>query len=367
MTTAEGPRHLPDRPSVLVILLGSLGDIARALPLLSILRHERPHARLTWAVGERWRDLAVVHPAADRIVVFPQQRTPATLARFIRDLRSERYDVALDLQRILKSGLCARLSGAPRRVGFHPTDAKEFNHCCNTEWIPAHPPHVPKWRHYLAFAKHLGLPVPGTLSFGLEALSGQGGPAAIQALRGGFVAVVVGSSWPSKDWSIEGYRTLIARILGRSGCSVVLTGAAAHRPVSEDLLDTGSDGARLVNLVGRTTLTELVATLGAARAAVGPDTGAGHLAAAVGTPYVTLLGPTPPSRVAPFRCEALAVTTPAPCECVGRRTCRRRSGRCMDTITAEAVWETLGPLIARGVRLKPDADSRPWRPGEAGR
>jgi ADP-heptose:LPS heptosyltransferase len=349
VTKEREHRALPERPSVLVILLGSLGDIARALPLLSILRHERPQARITWAVGERWRDLAAVHPAADRIVVFPERRTPAALVRFMRDLRGEPYDIALDLQRILKSGLCARLSGAPRRVGFHRADAKEFNHWCSTEWIPAHPPQVSKLRHYLAFAEHLGLPLPGALSFGLDGLMERGAPAAIQALSGAFVAVAVGSSWPSKDWSSAGYLDLIARIVGQSACSVVLIGAASHRPESEGLHGATRD-ARLVNLVGRTTLPELVAILGAARAAIGPDTGAGHLAAAVGTPYVTLLGPTQPSRVAPYRCEALAVTTPVPCVCAGRRTCRRRSGRCMDTITAGEVWEKLGPLL-RGVRL----------------
>lgn len=346
MTTAQGADPLGERPSVLVVLLGSLGDIARALPLLSILRHERPQARITWAVGERWRDLAAVHPGADRIVEFPARRTPAAVARFIRELRGEQYDIALDLQRILKSGLCALLSRAPRRVGFHPADAKEFNHWCSTEWIPAYPPHVSKLRHYLAFAEHLGLPVPGTLSFGLDGLAACGAPAGIQASGGAFVAVAVGSSWPSKDWSSAGYRDLTARILGQSACSIVLTGAASHRPESERLHGDARD-SRIVNLVGRTTLPELVAILGAACAAVGPDTGAGHLAAAVGTPYVALLGPTRASRVAPYRCEALAVTTPVPCACPGRRTCRQRSGRCMETITADAVWEKLGPLIAR--------------------
>lgn len=331
---------------MLVVLLGSLGDIARALPVLSILRQERPHARITWAVGERWRELAALHPAADRLVVFPQQRTPAALARFIRELRAEQYDIALDLQRILKSGLCVRLSRAPRRIGFHRTDAKELNHLFTNEWISAFPAEVSKLRHYLAFVEHLGLAVPGTLPFGLDAAAGHAGPAALAALSSGFVALVVGSSWPAKDWSIDAYRNLVARILEHSACSVVLTGDVSHRADSERLNGSGHD-PRIINLVGRTTLTELVTTLSEALAGVGPDTGAGHLAAAVGTPYVTLLGPTLPSRVAPYRCEALAVTSPVPCACVGRRTCRRRAGRCMDAITADAAWATLEPLLLK--------------------
>jgi ADP-heptose:LPS heptosyltransferase len=94
----------------------------------------------------------------------------------------------------------------------------------------------------------------------------------------------------------------------------------------------------------------LGATLAAAAAAVGPDTGAGHLAAALGTPYVTLFGPTDPSVVVPYRCESFAVRSPADCEPCRRRVCRRREGSCMKAITADAVWRTLGPLAADGRR-----------------
>jgi heptosyltransferase I len=288
-----------DSRSVLFVLLGSLGDIVRALPLLSILRQNEPRARITWVVDSRWRELAAAHPAVDRLVVFPRTRTPAALARFLRELRSDRYDLALDLQRILKSGICSWVSGAPTRIGFNPRDTKERNHWFNNEWIAAYPPTESKLRHYLAFAERLGLPLPGTLSFGLDSLSdARRLPADVGRVAQNYVAVVMGSSWPSKDWSVDGYRDLVGQIVHMSTSAAVLVGASSHRALAGRVCANVGD-PRVVNTVGCTSLAEMAAILGAARVGVGPDTGAGHVAAAMGTPYITLMGPTPASRVAP--------------------------------------------------------------------
>ena len=324
--------------SILFVLLGSLGDVCRSLPVLCLLRERWPGARISWAVDERWASLAAQHPAADRLVVFPRPRTARGLAAFARALRAEPYDLALDLQRILKSGLCSRLSRAPRRLGFNPADAKEFNHLFATEWIRPVSPDTSKLVHYLAFAEHLGIAVPKALPFGLGHLSDRRRlPAPVQELvERGYVAVVAGSSWRSKDWSPAGYRALLAHIAKDSRLGIVLVGDASQRDVIAGL----DVGRRVVNLVGSTSLVELAAVLGCARAAAGPDTGAGHLAAALGTPYVALLGPTRPSRVAPHGYEHLVVTGSVVCDGCGRR-CRRRAGRCMDAIAADAVWSKL--------------------------
>jgi len=343
-------KELPEAPSVLFVLMGSLGDIVRALPLLSLLERHRPRARITWAIDERWRAVGEAHSAVDRLVVFPRERTPAAVARFARELRTATYDIALDLQRILKSGVCSLASRAPRRVGFNRADTKEFNHLFNNEWIRPGLPRESKLRIYLAFAEHLGLPVPDTLEFGLDRFAhARHLPSALHGLTHGFVGVVMGSSWPAKDWTVEGYIDLVGRIARESSRTAVLLGGEGQRGIA-DRVAAAVPWAHAVNLAGRTTLPELGATLAAAAAAVGPDTGAGHLAAALGTPYVTLFGPTDPSIVVPYHCESFAVRSPADCEPCRRRVCRRREGSCMKAITADAVWRTLGPLAADGRR-----------------
>jgi ADP-heptose:LPS heptosyltransferase len=105
---------------------------------------------------------------------------------------------------------------------------------------------------------------------------------------------------------------------------------------------------RIINLVGRTSIIELAALLRYASAAVGPDSGPGHLAAAVGTPYVTIFGPTLLERVAPYGCEDLAVVTSAACAPCGRRSCPGLNRVCMRSIRAEDVFAKMLQAIERG-------------------
>jgi len=345
VTSDPRSRPLCSTPAILIVLMGSLGDVARALPVASLLAQHRPGARISWLVDWRWRELLADHPAIDRLITFPRERTPLAFARLIGELRAERLDITLDLQRHFKSGLCSRVSGAPRRIGFHPADAREGNHYFNTEHISRCPPHLSKLRHYLVFAEHLGLPVSEPLDLGLARFAD---PRLVPEPVSGreFVAVVMGSSWRSKDWTPDGYRGLLSLIERETPLDVVLVGDGSQRDLAERISPAGVD-SRVVNLAGRTTLSQLCATLAAARAAVGPDSGPGHLAAALGTPAVTLIGPTRVERVAPYGCEHLAVRSPVDCEPCLRRTCRRRAGRCMDAITPAMVWQALAPLVQR--------------------
>ena len=345
MTNDPAPQSLHTTPAILIVLMGSLGDVARALPLASLLAQHRPGARVSWLVDWRWRELLADHPAIDRLITFPRERTPRAFARLIGEMRAERLDLTLDLQRHLKSGLCSLVSGAPRRVGFHPADAREGNPHFNTEHIPRRPPHLSKLRHYLVFAEHLGLPVSESLDFGLARFADPRLlPEPVRGRGVGFVTVVMGSSWRSKDWTPDGYRGLVSLIKHETPLDVVLLGDGSQRDLAERVSPAGVD-SRVVNLAGRTTLSELCATLAAARAAVGPDSGPGHLAAALGTPAVTLIGPTLVERVAPYGCEHLAVRSPVDCAPCLRRTCKRRAGRCMDAITPAMVWQALAPLV----------------------
>jgi ADP-heptose:LPS heptosyltransferase len=246
----------------------------------------------------------------------------------------------------LKSGVCSLASGARRRIGFDRPNAKEGNALFSNEYIAHHAATIPKLRHYLAFIERLGLPIASSLDFGLSALTDpRHVPATVRDRAGQLIALVMGSSWPTKDWSAEAYRDLAVIIIRETRLHVALVGHESHRSAAARVVDAAPPG-RVIDLVGRTSLLELGATLAAARAAVGPDSGPGHLAAAVGTPHVTLFGPTHVERVVPYGCEHLAVRAPVECRGCPRRRCRRREGRCMDTITVASVWSILEPLLA---------------------
>jgi lipopolysaccharide heptosyltransferase I len=342
-------KNIPASPSFLIILMGSLGDVARGLCLVSHLKTNLPHARVTWLVEPKWSELVKLHRQIDRVIIFRRAWRWSAVWRLYKELHLERFDIALDLQRILKSGFFALLSGAKRRIGFHRRNAKEFNWVFNNEHIAYYSDDLAKIRHYLKFTEHLGLPAPAALDFGFASLEVAGiAPRVISGLRKPFAAVVLGTSWKTKDWYEEGYRGLIQRILAAGTLTVVLLGDNSQAPLAARLA-AEFKAPEVIDLVGRTSLPQLAAVLKAARVGVGPDSGPGHLAAAVSTPFVTLFGPTSAQLTAPFGCEELVVEAGADCAPCYKKRCIDRNRQCMTSIHPDAVMDKVS-LALSGIR-----------------
>jgi len=342
---------LPSAPSILIILMGSLGDVARGLCLVSHIKTSLPQSRLTWLVEPKWSELVRLNHRVDRMIIFNRAWRVSAVWQLFKDLRQEPFDITLDLQRIFKSGVFGLLSGAGRRIGFHRRNAKEFNWIFNNEHIAYFSDDLPKIRHYLKFTEYLGLPQPGNLDFGFASLSVKDtAPGEIVNLTKRFITVVVGTSWETKNWYYEGYLELIGQILADYNLKVVLVGDQTQQALSATLITT-INSPDLLDLVGKTTLPELIALLKAAAAGVGPDSGPGHLAAAVGTPFVTLFGPTSAQRTAPYGCENLVVTAGMDCAPCYRKNCPDRNQECMLNINADAVMEKVS-LVLSGIQDK---------------
>jgi ADP-heptose:LPS heptosyltransferase len=336
---------ISSKPSILIILMGSLGDVARGLGLVAHIKAHLPGSRITWLVEPKCTDLVGLHPQIDRIIEFKRKQSVAAMWDLFQRLHKEHFDITLDLQRHLKSGFFSLLSGAKRRIGFHRTNAKELNWLFNNESIPYCHENLPKLDHYLKFTEHLGLPEPGSLDFGFKNLDvDQLVPPAVGAIKNSFIAVVMGSSWESKDWSFESYSNLVEHIIKNQKRPVVLLGGGDQWIVAEKLVKN-ADSPNIINLTGNP-LFELTAVLKAAAAAVGPDSGPGHLAAAVGTPYVTLFGPTPADRHVPYGCEHLIVQSDLNCAPCYQKQCPEGRVRCMENIEVKDVAEKISQALA---------------------
>jgi ADP-heptose:LPS heptosyltransferase len=124
-----------DAERILIVLLGAIGDVVRALPLANRLRAGYPNAHLAWAVEPRSAPVLAEHPALDERLVFERSGGAPSFARFLRDVRARRFDLVLDLQRHLKSGIVSWSTRAPVRIGFHRRNAKELNWLWNTHTI----------------------------------------------------------------------------------------------------------------------------------------------------------------------------------------------------------------------------------------
>jgi heptosyltransferase I len=342
----------PLEPSkILIVLHGAIGDVARALPLAGLLRRRFPEANLTWSVEPASLALLELCRFIDEIIVFDRPGGVPAFLRFLQTVRARRFDLVLDLQRHFKSGLISRWSGAPYRLGFHRSDAKEFNWLFNNLYIPATGNSTPKILHYLKFAEFLGAPqepIEWDLQLTAEdhrraenLLCGSGRKAAV---------LFIGSRWQSKQWFAAQIAATASAIRARHGFEVVFLGAPADRALASEAEALSAE--RIINLTGQTSLRDAVAIIARARFCVGPDTGLMHIAAALGTPVVSLWGATEPVRTGPYGFGDLAIQGTADCSPCGRRHCA--IGRvCMQSIGTEAILAMIDRALARGATTRP--------------
>src|SRR6266851_3817446 len=212
-STAGEPRR------ILFLLTGAIGDVVRALPLLSRVRHAYPNAHIAWAVEPKSAPILERHPWLDELIVYDRHRVPWSLVPFLKRLRSGKFDLVLDLQRHLKSGLFSLLSGASDRLGFAKGNTKEFNHLFSTRQIEPQPNLTLKLTQYQAFGNALGI-APTSIEFGLAA-SEQEQSRADALLRdtpAPLLGVILGSSWPSRIYFPDSIAAVVS-VLTRSNGS----------------------------------------------------------------------------------------------------------------------------------------------------
>lgn len=334
-----------DPKKILVVLHGSVGDVTRAIPLVNLVRRGFPEALIAWAVEAAAFPLVEHHPALNEAILFDRSRWWKSLGPFLRQIRSQRFDLVLDLQRHLKSGLISWWSGAPARVGFHRRDAKELNWLFNNRHIPATEAGTSKLADYLKFAELLGIePYPIEWKFPRLAEEAERVESLVGAAGESFAAFYVGARWESKRWFAGETAKAAAEIHRRYGLEIVLLGGKGDIPFAREVERQAA--IRLFDRTGRTTLSEAIEILRRAKVAVGPDSGLMHLSAAVGTPVVSLWGATDPARTGPFGYERLAVRGRAACAPCYLRRCP--IGRvCMRFIASESVVEKVGEALSR--------------------
>ena len=297
----DAPHDSPDfpsfarshRPRILIVRLSAIGDVIHGLPVLCALRAALPNAFLGWVVEGRTGDLLEGHPALDVLVRVPRRwlKSPREVWRLRRRLRDLAFETSIDLQCLTKSGVAAWLSGAPRRIGKAGADARELSRWFHNESVPCGGNHVIE--HYLDLLRPLGIKSP-TVRFDLpeRADDARTVDAFLQAqgLAGEpFALLNPGAGWPAKMWPAERYGQLARHLAARHGLpSVAVWGVPEERPLAEAIVAAGNGHARLAP---PTSMTELAALCRRAALFVGSDTGPMHLAVAVGTPTISLHGP----------------------------------------------------------------------------
>ncbi len=332
VSNAVAPRN------ILVVLLGAIGDVVRGLAILAPLRKAYPDSKVTWLVEPLSAPLVKNCRYVDEVVVFKRRQKGAVLEA-IRDIRSQEFDLVLDMQRHLKSGLFSWIARANRSIGVNRRDSKEFNWIFHRERLNYFGESEPKQYQYMEFLNYLGVPWDRELEFGFVPDRARG----LELLgQPGGVGVVLGSSWPSKDWLASGYADLVSGLCSR-GERVVLLGDNKAAALGEKLTELSP---HTLNLCGKTKVVELVHVLSLLDCAVGPDSGPGHIAAALGVPYVGLFGPTSARRVGFYKNYERSVSFPIGCAECYRKVCPGLDKICMRLISPKMVEERVLEAVA---------------------
>lgn len=339
---------------ILIVKLGAIGDVVHTLPALAVLRRGLPDAHLAWVV-ERGGAAKLLqdNPAIDELIEVDTRgwrknlfgsETRIAIQSSLRKLRG--FDVALDFQGLLKSGMMAWLSRAPRRIGFAKDALREpASAYLLTEQVAADDDdHIIKKN--LSLVAHLGFDATGEYEFPLG-LSPEDEQFATQQTADGPVAIInPGGGWPTKLWNVEGFAAIADRLWDRYRWRSVVTYGPGEEALAQSVVAATKTGAARVL---DSTLKQFFALAKKANLFLGGDTGPLHLAAAAGTPIVGIFGPTPARRNGPFdQADMIVERFDLDCrvDCF-RRSCSHTS--CMK-IPVDAVWQQVEKRIKNGRR-----------------
>jgi len=336
---------VPER--ILIVLLGSIGDVVRALPLVGRIREAWPTTYIAWAIEPKSSPILEGHPWINELIVYDRRHAPWSFLPFLRSVRRGRFDLVIDLQRHLKSGIISRVTGAKDRLGFAAENVKEGNDRFSTRRITPQPRMRLKLTQYQAFGDLLELP-EAPIRFGLE--PSQEVCDSVAKVIGGAprprLGVILGSSWPSRIYDPAAVASVIRQAAEPSGGGLfpILIGGPDEAPIAEAVIRELGDAA-VLNLAGRTRLNELPAIFTECDVAFGPDSGPMHIAAAVGCPIVSLWGATAAERSAPWGFAQYAITGQIPCTPCYLRRCPI-GNECMRRITPESIAAAVRQALA---------------------
>lgn len=331
---------------VLIIKPSSLGDVIHALPVAAALKAADPSVMVDWVVSGGYAGLLSGNPDIDRVILFDRGmfKGPGGLSRlssFVKELRRERYDIVLDLQGLLRSGLMAFATRSGLRAGF--ANAREGAPLFYNRRVPVPDLDVHAVDRYMSALDAVGV-AHGEPVFRLPAnASDEGATDAILSdagigNRARFVAMAPSARWDTKRWPAAMFAELAGRLFADEGIRSVFVGTASDAELMKGI-DAGPDNG-IYQAFGRTTVSALGTLFARAALVVTNDSGPMHIAAAAGVPTLAIFGPTDPKRTGPYGKTSRTLTPADECAPCFSRNCdnvRCLAGISVDRVHAEAV------------------------------
>lgn len=339
---------------ILIVKLSAIGDVAQSTPILHSLRRKFPDAYIGWAVEDRAADIVINNPLIDEVFVFPRQKwkkrgfSLKNLTEFfeiIKKIREKKFDITIDLQELLKSGIITYFSGAKRRIAHAGT--RELAHIFVNEKLPAHDNFDPNkilLERYLEPAAYLGAPVD-EVEFSLPPVTEEVKQSVDKLLENidkskELVVFSPATIWPSKHW-MEEYWAELSDMLSPD-YNVVFIGTEGDKNLIERITSKTKIIENHLSLAGKTNIPELIELFNRTDILVAPDTGPAHIANATQHPKIIMLfGSTGVRRTPPYGEKHKALAVDLPCQPCFIRKCPRKDNnmQCMKELMPDKVLE----------------------------
>lgn len=323
---------------ILIIKPSSLGDIVHSLPFLNAIRERFPKAEIHWVIAKGFEDLLTGHPMVKKIWVINKDMwkklTQITssfneIRNLLRELRKEKYDIVIDLQGLLRSGVITGATGSPVRIGFEEArEGSRFFYTCKVEGGKG----IHAVDRYLKIAEFLGCNIT-EVCFPLPLYANSSLVVHNSLPSEDYAVMVPGARWKTKKWPPEKFGELASLLPIRT----VIIGGKGDKGIVKEILAFSS--GKTVSLVGETDLKGLIEVVRRSLFMISNDSGPMHIAAGLGIPVFAIFGPTDPMRTGPYGRSHAIIREDLLCSPCFKKKCDDM--KCMESLSVEKVYEII--------------------------
>ena len=341
---------------VLIVRLSAIGDVVMASPLISAFKSTYPDAQVSWLVEAASKPVIEANTDLDEVIVWPRGKWNQDLKNrrylkfirqlwsFVRDLRKKKFDMAVDAQGLLKSGLWVFMSGADTKIGL---GSREGSRYLMTRVVDRKNADNRISSQYRLLAENLGLDLgdfkmkislsPEAKNYAEEFSGG---------LTTNYAVFCPFTTRPQKHWLEERWRELADHLIDKFELTVVLLGGPDDKEAGERIATPHHP--RIRNMAGKTTVQEAAALIKGSSLLIGVDTGLTHMGFALNVPSLALFGATLPYSDTKGMPGGV-LYHPHDCSPCRRSPTCDGLFPCMGAITVQEVMEKAGAALGSGV------------------
>lgn len=342
---------------ILIVKPSALGDVVQSLPLLPALKARFPQAEMTWVIQQGLEELIAGHPDVHDLILFRRKGTWNDWRRLLQELWSRRFDLVIDLQGLLRTGVMTAATRARVRLGLET--AREGSDWTLTHILSQTGREVPAGERYLRVLDALGADrFRAQLQIAWSDQDAQWTAQQLEELPRPVIAVHPGARWVTKRWPVENFSDVLLKAVHTWNSGIVILGSPAEREDAEKLtalLANQRVSKSVRNLTGQTTLKQLASLLQRVDAVISNDSGPMHLAAGLGTPTLGLFTCTDAKRSGPTGTRHETVSTTISCGGSYRKNCPHSGAihlACFRELETARVWSALIRLLEKNGVVK---------------